>query len=95
MTTIFLTAITGECSLFALHGIRPRAYNPFPFLRRFLKKQGITLGPSRLELLLYLRETYKASGIVEHGLLGKAIAKLKEQGKKIEPEESTPPAPTL
>ena len=75
MNRLFLVAITGECCLFHLHGIRPRGYNPFTLLRTQLAKEGIKLKNKRIETLEYLKQLYIDNGMEVHKLLPTALAK--------------------
>jgi hypothetical protein len=80
MNRLFLTAISGECSLLVLHGIKPR-YNPFTLLREQALRDGVELNRSQLKNLLWLRQIHQDNNLKEHSLLAKAIDKL--EAKKV------------
>lgn len=106
MNRLFLVAITGECCLFALHGIKPRGYNPFVLLRKQLKLAGVDLKTTKhLPILEYLDQLYVDNDIPRSRILTDTLAKLraidelKAARKRAENEnepESHPdePAPT-
>lgn len=80
MNRLFLAAITGECCLFHLHGIKPRGYNPFTLLKQQLEIAGIKINPrKRLETFKYLEQIYIDNGMEVHKLLAKVISTLKIQ----------------
>lgn len=82
MNRLFLVTITGECSLFYLHGLRPRHYNPFVLLRKvLLEKHDIKLPKNHENNLRYLEQLYKDNEMELHKVLVKALAKATEKGK--------------
>ena len=49
---IIITALTGECCLFQLHGIKPSKYNPFTLAHKWLTTTyGIPVKKSREAIL--------------------------------------------
>lgn len=78
MNKLFLTAITGECCMFYLHGVKPRGYNPFALLRKVVyEKFKIKLSHHHKLVLLWLRCQYANNGIKEHSLLTIALKTIK------------------
>lgn len=70
MNRLFLVAITGECGLFHLHGIRPRGYNPFVLLKTVLEKQGIKLNTrNRKKTFEFLEQVFTDNKIKLHPIL--------------------------
>ena len=74
MNRLFLTAITGECCLMYLHGIKPRGYNPFVLLRTKMQEAGISLPHKQKDVLSFLRQVFQDNGIKEHRLLSKCLS---------------------
>lgn len=82
MNRLFLVAITGECSLFYLHGIKFR-YNPFMLLQRELAKVGVKINVrNRAETFAYLNQLFADNGMTQHKLMPMVLAKLENQKKK-------------
>ena len=80
MNKLFLTAITGECCLYALHGIKPPGYNPFVMLRKQLANHGVIIkGRTHLPLLLEVKRIYEDNNMDYHRLLLKTIEELQER----------------
>jgi len=75
MNRLFLVAITGECCLFAMHGIKPR-YNPFTLLRQEALKSGVKLPAKHLPCLEWLQKTFIDNKMEPHRLLKGALEKL-------------------
>lgn len=85
MNRLFLTAITGECCLYAKYRIKA-GYNPFTLLRAELKKNGIEIkGNAHLPILLQLKHIYEENNISFHKLLLPTIEELRN--KKITKEQ--------
>lgn len=80
MNRLFLTAITGECCLMYLHGIRPR-YNPFTLLRETVERlTGEPLPRNREQCLIYLAHLHLDNCLELHTLL-KTIVDVRIEGK--------------
>jgi hypothetical protein len=77
MNRLFLTAITGECCLYAMHGIKPRHYNPFSLLRQQVKKvTGQDLPKSHRLCLEFLERIYKDNQMKPDAMLERAFKHL-------------------
>lgn len=86
MNRLFLVAITGECCMFYLHGIKPR-YNPFSLLKREALKAGVKLPAKHVPCLEWLQKTFIENGIEPHRLLKIALEKAE---KDKQPKTETP-----
>ena len=85
MNRLFLTAITGEISLFVMHGIKNQGYNPLVLFRKEMAKEGVIVKNSVMGTLLAVRQVYKDAELKEHALLEPAIQhqKKKEETQKL------------